>query len=106
VSSSRCFFDDVYQASLFAQTTAPATASDPAPAAPNPWTVRSIKITGLIDGYYSNNFRNPASGNNVLRNFDVKANSLTLNVTRISLTQDADPIRFTLNVGCGRAWDV
>jgi hypothetical protein len=92
--------------SLFAQTTAPATASDPAPAAPAPWTVGSIKITGLIDGYYSKNFGNPASGNNVLRNFDVKANSLTLNMTKISLTHDADPIGFTLDVGFGRAWDV
>jgi hypothetical protein len=91
-------------AGLFAQTTAPAP--DPAPAAAAPWTMGSIKITGLIDGYYSKNFGNPASGNNVLRNFDVKANSMTLNMTKLSLTHDADPVGFTLDIGFGRAWDV
>jgi hypothetical protein len=104
ISATRAFVVSVFTGlSLFGQTTAPATTSDPAPAAPAPWTVGSIKITGLIDGYYSKNFGNPASGNNVLRNFDVKANSLTLNMTKISLTHDADPIGFTLDVGFGRA---
>jgi len=96
--------------SLFAQGTAPASSADqaaaPAPAAAAPWTIGAIKISGLIDGYYSKNFGNPASGNNVLRNFDVKSNSLTLNMTKLSFTHDADPIGFTFDVGFGRAWDV
>ena len=94
------------QGTATAPTTAPAPAAAPAPDAPKPWTMGSIRITGLIDGYYSKNFNNPASGNNVLRNFDVKSNSLTLNMTKISLTHDADPVGFTLDLGFGRAWDV
>lgn len=89
---------------LFAQTTAPAP--DPAPAAPTPWTIGGIKFSGLIDGYYSRNFNNPASGNNVLRNFDVKANQMTLNMTKFTLEHDADPVGFKLDVGFGRAWEI
>jgi|LNFM01.1.fsa_nt_gb hypothetical protein len=89
---------------IFAQTTAPAP--DPAPAAAAPWTVGSIKISGLIDGYYSKNFGNPASGNNVLRNFDVKANSMTLNMTKLTFEHDADPVGFKIDVGFGRAWEI
>lgn len=93
---------------LMAQTTAPApaAASDPAPATPAPWTIGAIKISGLIDGYYSRNFNNPASGNNVLRNFDVKANQMTLNMTKLTFEHDADPIGFRLDVGFGRAWEI
>jgi hypothetical protein len=73
-----------------------------------PWTIGggNIKMSGLIDSYYSYNFNHPASGFNTLRNFEVKANQFSLNMAEFSLYQDADPIGFRLDLGFGRAWDV
>jgi hypothetical protein len=81
---------------LFAQAPAPA----PAPAG------SSYNFSGLIDGYYSYAANHPASRVNAQRNFDVRANSLSLNMTKFTLAHDADPIGFTLDVGFGRAWDL
>ena len=75
------------------------------PAAP-PWSIGDIKVSGLIDGYYSQNFNNPVSGFNTLRNFDVRSQSLALNMIEISLYHDPDPIGFRLDLGFGRAWDI
>jgi hypothetical protein len=80
----------------------PATAQDA------PWTIGNgdIKMSGLIDSYYSYNFNNPASGYNTLRNFEVKSRQFSLNMAEFSLYQDADPIGFRVDLGFGRAWDV
>jgi len=83
----------------------------PAPAAPAadaPWTIGNgdIKMSGLVDGYYSYNFNNPASGFNTLRNFEVKSRQFSLNMAEFSLYQDAAPIGFHVDLGFGRAWDI
>ena len=78
-----------------------AQAQDPAP-----WSIGEIKFSGLVDGYYSHNFNNPASGFNTLRNFEVKSRQFSLNMAELSLTHDAEPIGFRLDLGFGRAWDV
>jgi hypothetical protein len=78
----------------------------PAPSpAPN-WSIGSIGISGLLDGYYSFNNNHPASGFNTLRNFEVKSNQFSLNMTKLSLSHSADPIGFTLDLGYGRAWQI
>jgi hypothetical protein len=80
----------------------------PALAQDEPWTIGggNIKMSGLVDAYYSHNFNNPASGYNTLRNFEVKSRQFALNMAEFSLYQDADPIGFRLDLGYGRAWDV
>ncbi len=80
----------------------------PAMAQDEPWTIGKgdIKMSGLIDGYYSHNFNNPASGYNTLRNFEVKSRQFSLNMAEFSLYQDADPVGFRVDLGFGRAWDV
>ena len=83
---------------------APATAAQDAPAAP--WSIGEINFSGLIDGYYSHNFNNPASGFNTLRNFEVRARSFALNMAELSLSHDPAPIGFRLDLGFGRAWEV
>ena len=94
-----CVSTAVLSFALLAQAQAPA----PAPA---PWSIGEIKFSGLIDGYYSHNFNNPASGYNTLRNFEVKSRQFSLNMAELSLTHDAEPIGFRLDLGFGRAWDV
>lgn len=88
----------------FAQT---APAPPPATAAAAPvWSAGEIEFSGLIDGYYSKNFNNPASRNNVLRNFDVRSNQMSLNMAKLSMSRAADPVGFQLDLGFGRAWQI
>jgi hypothetical protein len=71
-----------------------------------PWTIGDIKFTGLIDGYYQWANNHPASGFTTLRNFEVTANSFNLNMTELSMSHDADPIGFRMDLGWGKAWDI
>lgn len=87
---------------LFSQT----TASAPAPAAPSTWSVGPINFSGLVDGYYSYNANHPGTRINQYRNFDVRANSLSLNMAKVTLEHDADPVGFKLDLGFGRAFDL
>ena len=80
----------------------PTPAATPAPA----WSIGSIDISGLLDGYYSFNNNHPASGFNTLRNFEVKSNQFSLNMTKLSLSHAANPIGFTFDIGFGRAWQI
>lgn len=84
-----------------AQTPAPA----PTPA-PSVWTVGGIDFSGLIDGYYLENFNHPASSFNQLYNFDVKANQFSLNMAKLTLNHDPDPVGFRIDFGFGRAFDI
>lgn len=63
-------------------------------------------FSGLVDGYYSLNFNHPASKNNTIRNFDVKANQFSLNFAKISMEKAASPVGFKLELAGGRAMDI
>jgi hypothetical protein len=76
-----------------------------APPAPPTWSIGAVNFSGLIDGYYSWNNNHPASGANIYRNFDTKANTFALNMTKLTLSHDADPVGFVLDLGFGPAWD-
>lgn len=90
--------------------TLPVAAQDtqqPAPPKDPPtWSAGPIKFSGLIDGYYSFNANHPASRANNLRNFEVEANQFSLNMTKLSLSHDADPVGFQLDLGYGKAWEI
>jgi hypothetical protein len=82
----------------------------PAPAAPAPvWSVGPIDFSGLIDGYYTANFNHPNSGGvpgqNALYNFNEMANQFSLNMAKLSMSHDPDPIGFRVDLGFGRAFD-
>jgi hypothetical protein len=82
-------------------------ATPPAAPAPAPeWSVGPITFSGLVDGYYNYNPAHPISGFNDLRNFDVKANQFSLNMAKITLQHDPDPMGFRLDLGFGRAFDI
>jgi hypothetical protein len=97
----RTFVALVLCGGLFAQTTPP----DPAPA-PAVWSAGPIDFSGLVDGYYSLNFNHPASKNNIIRNFDVKANQFSLNFGKLTMEHGPDPVGFKLELAAGRAMDV
>jgi len=86
------------------QTQTPPAA--PAPASAPVWSVGGIDFSGLVDGYYSLNFNHPASMNNQLYNFDVKANQFSLNMAKLTMSHDADPVGFRVDLGFGRAFDM
>jgi hypothetical protein len=91
---------------LGAQT--PDAQAQPAPAAaPSPaWSVGSIDFSGLIDAYYGLNFNHPESRKSQLRNFDVMANQFSLNMAKLTMNHDADPVGFRVDLGFGRAFDM
>ena len=93
--------------STWAQDSTPPAAPAPAPApAPTPtWSVGGIDFSGLIDGYYSGNFNNPASRQNQLQNFDFNANQFSLGMAKISVAHAPDPIGFQVDLGFGKAFD-
>lgn len=82
------------------------TTQAPVAAPQSEWSVGPINFSGLIDGYYDVNFNHPASGDNQLRNFDVKANQFSLNMAKITLEHQADPAGFRIDLGFGRAFDL
>ena len=89
---------------------APAPAAAPAPPPPV-WSVGPIDFSGLIDGYYTANFSHPvqasgAPGFNALYNFNTQANQFSLAMAKLSMSHDADPIGFRIDLGFGRAFDI
>jgi len=78
----------------------------PAPAAPAAWSAGPIDFSGLVDGYYSLNFNHPASGTNNLRNFDVRANSFSLNMAKLVMEHSADPVGFRVDLAFGRSMEL
>lgn len=79
---------------------------DPPPADPPAFSAGPIKFSGLVDAYYSLNFNHPATRNNSIRNFDVKANQFSLSFAKLTMEHDADPVGFKFELGAGRAMDV
>lgn len=84
----------------------PLTAQTPAPTSQPTYSFGGVTFSGLVDGYYSYNANHPASRVNALRNFDVRANSLSLNMAKMTFEHDADPVGFKLDFGFGRAMDL
>lgn len=74
--------------------------------APAPWAIGPVQFGGTIDGYYNYTPNHPASRNVLYRNFDVRANSFSLNMAEFSLQMPAEPLGFNLTLGAGRAWDL
>ncbi len=65
-----------------------------------------IEFSGLIDSYYSLNFNHPASRFNTGRNFDTNANQFSLNMAKVTLQHQPDPVGIRLDLGLGPAFDI
>ena len=59
-----------------------------------------------MDAYYSLNFNHLASRTNQLRNFDNGANQFSLNMAKLVMAHDADPVGFRVDLGFGGAMDI
>ena len=79
---------------------APTTTPAPAPAAPT-WSVGGVNISGVLDGYYGWNNNHPVNTTNTYYSFDDQANMFSLNLAKITLDHDADPVGFKLELGFG-----
>ncbi len=80
---------------------APAAAPEPTPLAKSPITVSSI-----LDGYYNFDANHPDNGDTQLRNFDIRANTVSLTEARITLAHDPAPFGIRADVGFGSMFDV
>jgi hypothetical protein len=87
-----------------AQTPAPASAPAPTPA-PSAFTHFGTDFSFLFDGYVDTNFNHPDSGYNQLRNFDFRADTLHVNMGKITIDHGPAPIGFHLDVGFGQTFD-
>lgn len=94
---------------LFAQTDASNSPAAPAPtpqAAFNNFTWKGIKLSGILDGYYSASFNDPAGEKNQLRNFDVDANKMGLNMLKFAIEKAPEPVGFRFDLGFGKAFEI
>ncbi len=80
---------------------APAAAPEPAALAKSP-----INVSGILDGYYNYDANHPANGNTQLRNFDIRANTVSLTEARITLAHDPAPFGIRADVGLGSMFEV
>lgn len=86
---------------------APALRAQAAPAAaPAAAPGYGLNISGLVDGYANYTKNDPATRSLAYRNFDVRTNGFSLNMARMAIAHDADPIGFRVDLGIGRAWDL
>jgi len=89
-----------------AQAPAPAApAAAPAPP-PSKWTQWGTDFSLLFDGYVDKNFNSPPSGFNGLRNFDLRADTLHVNMGKITIDHGPAPVGFHLDVGFGETFDL
>ncbi|MDQ2711255.1 MAG: porin [Acidobacteriota bacterium] len=91
-------------------STPPATAA-PAPAPETTFSTSSVRLKGIdfggmFDGYYSFNNNHPASGFNEFYNFDDRTNQVDLNMLKLTISHDPDPVGFRVDVGLGRAFEI
>lgn len=88
----------------------PSTTADPAAPAPpapkSPFTQWGTDFSFLFDGYVDANFNHPDSGFNQLRNFDFRADTVHVNMGKITIDRAPGPVGFHLDVGFGQTFDV
>lgn len=82
-----------------------ASSQSPAPDGTE-WSIGSIDVSGLVDGYYGLNLNHPVSRTNQLRNFDVRANQFSLNMAKLTMEHSPAPLGFRFDFGFGRAFDL
>jgi len=110
--SIACFIAGVFTLTGpgFAQDPAPApapAASSSAPATPakSVFTQGGMDFSFLFDGYADGNFNHPDSGFNQFRNFDFRADTLHVNMAKVTIDRAPGPVGFHLDVGFGQTFD-
>jgi hypothetical protein len=65
-----------------------------------------IDMSGFVDAYYSENFAQPTSQVNKLRNFDIAENQFNLSLVEMVFQKKATPVGFRLDIDYGTANDI
>lgn len=69
-------------------------------------SLKKVQVSGLVDGYVSKSFQNPASGLIAGRAFDTDTNTFMLNMAKVEIQHAAEPIGFRLDLGFGRGFEI
>lgn len=85
---------------------APVPAPAPATPAKSAFTQGGIDFSFMFDGYVDGNFNHPNSGFNGLRNFDLRSDTVHVNMGMVTLDRAPAPVGFHLDVGFGETFDV
>jgi hypothetical protein len=96
-------------AAISATPAAPASLVISAPsAAPEPGVLAKspISVSGILDGYYDFDANHPDDGDTQLRNFDIRANTVSLTEAKIVLAHDPAPFGIRADIGLGSAFEV
>jgi len=106
LSATVAFGQETPQAAPAATPPQDSTAAPAAPAPPkSPLTQWGTDFSFLFDGYVDGNFNDPSSGFNQLRNFDLRANTVHVNLGKITIDHAPAPFGFHLDVGFGETLD-
>ena len=65
-----------------------------------------VDISGFVDAYYSENFAQPTSRINKLRNFDIAENQFNLSLVEVVFQKKAEPVGFRLDIDYGTTNDI
>jgi hypothetical protein len=94
-----------------AQAPDPPSAAQTQPVSPalppnSPLRQWGTEFSFMFDGYVDKNFNSPPSGFNELRNFDVRSDTLHVNMGMITIDHAPAPVGFHLDVGFGETFDI
>ena len=83
-----------------------AVAPTPPPAPKSAFTQGGMDFSFMFDGYVNGSYNHPDSGFNQLRNFDFRADTLHVNMGKITIDRAPAPVGFHLDVGFGQTFSV
>jgi len=66
-----------------------------------PWKAGPVDVSGILDGFYSENFNHPDSHINQLHDFDYYSARFRLNMAEVGLSHDPAPLGFEIDFGFG-----
>jgi hypothetical protein len=91
-----------------AAAAAPSLAISAPAAAPEPVFLREKKysVSGIVDGYYNYDNNDPTPGNTQLRNFDIRADQVSLTEGKVVLAYDPAPFGISADIGLGSAFEL
>ena len=69
-------------------------------------TASSVKVSGLLDIYYSQNLNRPPDRVNLYRGFDVEERAFALSLAELILDRQPSPLGFHVRLAAGKTTDV
>ncbi len=67
---------------------------------------KKYSVSGIVDAYANYDGLNPSTGNTQLRNFDIRANTVSLSEAKVTLAYDPAPFGIRADVGLGSAFQI